>query len=467
MQNSQCTMEKWVWEGPAPSGPETKGRQWDGIGTCHVHGRDGARPSRAMQCAWWKLGGPGSVRAKREAWNGTANAGKWISNDEWRMAMKKCMKWALAAVAGLAWAGLAWAAETPQVIPFQGRLTNQQGTPYTEGTYDIVFSLYDAPVGGTALWTERHTGVGLVNGMVNVFLGSIVKLDGQDFTQVRYLGITIDADGNANTADPEMVPRQMVIPAFYAKDSAALRGADWSAILASGATDPRTGYIAGARIASKSVKAAQLADKNVTTAKLADRGVTGAKIATNSILPEHLANATLNDLASAFLPPGVIMPFAGPASKVPTGWLPCDGRAVASTTYPKLFANIGTTWGYETNITENGVTYFKLPDLRNRTLWGVGSQAVGKYIAAGLPNITGSILNDGSNDEGPLPGKAEANGAFAVTKTGANGASGNSPTGGYNFDFDASRSSSIYGKANTVQPPAGVVNFIIKVDPTY
>lgn len=381
--------------------------------------------------------------------------------------MKKQMKMAWVAAVAVAWAWLGLASPAPQVIPFQGRLTDQAGTPYSEGTYTIVFNLYDAPVGGTALWTERHTGVGLVNGMVNVFLGSIVALDGQDFTQTRYLGITIDADGNANTADPEMVPRQMIVPAFFAKDSESLRGADWSAILASGATDPRTGYIAGARIASKSVKAAQIADKNVTTAKLADRAVTSAKIATNSVLPEHLANATLNDLASAFLPPGVIMPFAGPVANVPDGWLPCDGRVVASTTYPKLFDNIGTTWGYETNITENGVTYFKLPDFRNRTLWGAGEHVVGEYIEAGLPEHRHWTLAD------QVITSYNPNGGTSVARQSA-GSLGNGDyrlmAGGIEPSVGVSSvpfGNTIYGASDTVQPPSGVVNFIIKVDPTY
>lgn len=382
--------------------------------------------------------------------------------------MKKQMKMAWVAAVAVAWAWAGLASPAPQVIPFQGRLTDQNGTAYTEGSYTIVFNLYDAPVGGTALWTERHTGVGLVNGMVNVFLGSIVALDGQDFTQTRYLGITIDADGNANTADPEMVPRQMIVPAFFAKNSEKLMGADWSAILASGATDPRTGYIAGARIAGKSVKAAQIADKNVTTAKLADRAVTSAKIATNSVLPEHLAAATLNDLASAFLPPGVIMPFAGPVANVPAGWLPCDGRAVASTTYPKLFANIGTTWGYETNITENGVTYFKLPDFRNRTLWGADVHVVGEYVEAGLPNITGTLSPKVHSN---VPVGMDLSGSFYGSDIGKysnpDGGADKSGNRAATANFDAALSSDIYGKSDTVQPPSGVVNFIIKVDPTY
>lgn len=64
-----------AWEGPAPSGPEFKGRNRDEKGTCHARGRDGARPSHGLQCAWWKLGGPGSVRAKRAARNGAEKRG--------------------------------------------------------------------------------------------------------------------------------------------------------------------------------------------------------------------------------------------------------------------------------------------------------------------------------------------------------------------------------------------------------
>ena len=361
------------------------------------------------------------------------------------------MKAKLAAIFAIA-AFAVSAADSQRLIPFQGRLTNQQGEPYTEGRYTIVFNLYDAPVGGTALWTERHESIGLINGMVNVFLGSITDLSGQDFSKMRYLGITIDADGNANTPDPEMVPRQMIIPAFYAKDSEKLQGADWSAILANGSKDPRTGYIAGAR----------LAENGITGDKIASRGVTGDKIAMNSVLPEHLAAATLEELASAFLPPGVIMPFAGPENKIPAGWLPCDGRTVNSATYPKLFANIGTTWGEEENITENGVTYFKLPDFRNRTLWGADQKVLGSYVTPGLPNITGSWSGDYLTWSA-----AQATGAFGVMNGIGNGVC----TGQWGtpkaLDFDASRDNPIYGASDTVQPPAAAVNFIIKVDPTF
>ncbi len=357
------------------------------------------------------------------------------------------------------------AADSQRLIPFQGRLTNQQGVPYTEGRYTIVFNLYDAPVGGTALWTERHESVGLINGMVNVFLGSITDLSGQDFSKMRYLGITIDADGNANTPDPEMVPRQMIIPAFYAKDSEKLQGADWSAILANGSTDPRTGYIAGARLAEKGIATDKLADNGVTTEKIKDVNVTSAKIASQSILPSHLSPAALNDLASALIPTGVILPFSGHEHTIPSGWLPCDGRVVSSKQYPVLWATIGGLWGVSI-IEEDGTTHFCLPDLRNRTLWGATSgwtptnedpKALGRYIAPGLPNITG-YFNANTNDGDQWGGSF----GFAGAAAGSDGDAG----GGY-LDFNASRSSSIYGASDTVQPPAAAVNFIIKVDPMF
>lgn len=137
---------------------------------------------------------------------------------------------------------IAPAAESPLVIPFQGQVTNQQNAVVADGQYSLIFNLYDVAVGGQPLWTERHSKVGVVNGMVNLFLGSIVSIAGVDFSQTRYLGITVDVDDKPTTPDPEMVPREMIIPAFYAKqaeNSAALAGQTWAAVFSNG--NPDTG----------------------------------------------------------------------------------------------------------------------------------------------------------------------------------------------------------------------------------
>jgi microcystin-dependent protein len=71
-------------------------------------------------------------------------------------------------------------------------------------------------------------------------------------------------------------------------------------------------------------------------------------------LPSWLAPA---EAGNVYVPPGAVMPFA--MNTAPTGWLKCNGAAVSRTTYARLFAVIGTTFG-----NGNGSTTFNLPELR-------------------------------------------------------------------------------------------------------
>ncbi len=63
---------------------------------------------------------------------------------------------------------------------------------------------------------------------------------------------------------------------------------------------------------------------------------------------------------------GMIAPFAGPADKIPAGWLLCDGTAVSRSEYGNLYKAIGVCWGEG-----DGSTTFNLPDLRGMFLRGV------------------------------------------------------------------------------------------------
>lgn len=119
-------------------------------------------------------------------------------------------------------------------------------------------------------------------------------------------------------------------------------------------------------------------------------------------------------------------------------WL--EGAEVSRTTYSILFGIYGTTYG-----AGDGSTTFKLPDFRNRVLWGGESAG---YISAGLPNITGSNTGYGWGLG------AAASGAFYVTGGANERPPYNEASGAYYHNFDASRSSSIYGNSSTVQPPA-------------
>lgn len=88
-----------------------------------------------------------------------------------------------------------------------------------------------------------------------------------------------------------------------------------------------------------------------------------------------------------------------------------------------------------------------------RVLQGAdSSHSAGSTIEAGLPNITGRV--------GPMDDMSAKihEGAFSKGENSKYDAESSSKAGGWILDFDASRSSSIYGNSSTVQPPAYIVH---------
>jgi hypothetical protein len=94
----------------------------------------------------------------------------------------------------------------PGVISYQGNLTNASGQPIS-ASVDLTFRLYSAATGGSALWTEAHTGINAVpvqGGYFNVLLGSLSPIPSSVWSNAQlYLGIQAGSDA-------EMLPRQPV-----------------------------------------------------------------------------------------------------------------------------------------------------------------------------------------------------------------------------------------------------------------
>lgn len=160
-------------------------------------------------------------------------------------------------------------------------------------------------------------------------------------------------------------------------------------------------------------------------------------------------------MSSLSVPVGVSVFYAGNGD-IPHGFRLCDGSNMSKTEYPDLFNVIGYTNG------GSGDT-FKLPYMLD--LFVQGSDVAGVVKEAGLPNIWGKS-NFGSSacflDRGE-------HGAIYTVDDMYNGVP--SPTStkynvSKNFEFDASRSNSIYGNSDTVQPPAITLRPIIRVLPS-
>ena len=227
-------------------------------------------------------------------------------------------------------------------------------------------------------------------------------------------------------------------------------GATYDINITGNATTATTATTAGSAVSAESAERATTATTagSAVSAESAERA---SKDGNGNIITSTYA--TKNELAKkSIVPVGVIYPFGGSNEKVPDGYLPCDGRAVSRTEYSALFNVIGTSFGNGDN-----VSTFNVPDFRGRFLEGANGN-LGNRIEAGLPNITGEFGAQGSVDVVNL-----GTGAFRVTQTGKIDG-GMSSTSRYSLkqSFDASRSSPIYGKSSTVQPPAVCVNYIIK-----
>lgn len=99
-------------------------------------------------------------------------------------------------------------AAVPQLINYQGVLTDSTGAGL-DTTVPVTFSIYDAAVGGTLIWSEPIPNVTVTAGLFSVLLGSVTTLSGSVFDDTtRYLGIKVGSD-------PEILPRTLLVSVPY------------------------------------------------------------------------------------------------------------------------------------------------------------------------------------------------------------------------------------------------------------
>jgi microcystin-dependent protein len=146
-------------------------------------------------------------------------------------------------------------------------------------------------------------------------------------------------------------------------------------------------------------------------------------------------------------PVGGVIPFCG--NNLPDGYLRCDGQTVLQSDYGDLYDAIGTMY----NTGGESSSQFRLPNYNNEGVFLQGHSTAGILRDAGMPNITGTFGDNRAHT-------SLINGCFKIT-----GKCVSAPTYGnwYNtgVTFNASRSSAVYGRSTTVQPPARTVIFLI------
>lgn len=140
---------------------------------------------------------------------------------------------------------------------------------------------------------------------------------------------------------------------------------------------------------------------------------------------------------------------------LPAGYIKCNGATVQRTDYPRLvaLADKHNLWTDDTTANAglfgrgDGSMTMVLPNWTDRMMQLAGD-GIGASVAAGLPNITGELVYWGGT---------EFFGSGAFVNSGKNNQWGigvGTDKDNTSALFDASKSNPIYGRSDTVQPPA-------------
>ncbi len=118
--------------------------------------------------------------------------------------------------------------QIPQIISYQGVLTDNSGNLVSDDSYNVTFNLYTVAVAGSSIWNESQS-VTTNQGVFNVNLGSVTPFT-IGFSTQYYLGVTVGGI--------EMTPRTQLTSAAYA-----MNGVPPGTILNFGGISIPSGYL--------------------------------------------------------------------------------------------------------------------------------------------------------------------------------------------------------------------------------
>ena len=152
--------------------------------------------------------------------------------------------------------------------------------------------------------------------------------------------------------------------------------------------------------------------------------------------------SAMKNLGKMVVPIGTVVFYLG--TTIPDGYLLCNGASLLRTEYPELFEVLGAKCGSVDS------AHFNLPNLHHRFIEGTTTLSeVGRYVEAGLPNMTGRFVASAVT----LANRANGTGVFSNAKTYGSSQTSNNSNGGGDVElpFDASNSNALFGASDTVQ----------------
>jgi hypothetical protein len=134
-----------------------------------------------------------------------------------RIAVRQALLAALLLLGSALSASVTW----PNLMNYQGQLTDSSGNAVADGTYSVHFALYTSAAAPSAIWSENQT-VTVSKGLFNAILGSTTGqglsiLSPSTFNSDLWLGLTVNSDA-------EMTPRQQLLGPVNANNAQTVGG---------------------------------------------------------------------------------------------------------------------------------------------------------------------------------------------------------------------------------------------------
>jgi len=161
----------------------------------------------------------------------------------------------------------------PQMLSYQGKLTDTLGVPVADTTYSVNFRLYSVPSGGSPYWSETQN-VTTKGGLFSTLLGSVTPVGSVPDAGAAYLGMAV-------AGGAELTPRPRIASAAYAylsgraANADLLQGEDTSAFATAGHNHDAA-YVNEGQ--ASSVTSNMMVDGTITAADLGQMGASSGQV---------------------------------------------------------------------------------------------------------------------------------------------------------------------------------------------